>query len=211
MFDLSGGGTGIWDGSTPVSVYFSYQLRLSSAPGTGPFQLTALDQKTSGGIGSRGAEVVVEGNGSGTGFYIGIMKGGQNGNNVAGNAAGIAWIGGGTGSNPAGNTLFSYNTTLLIVGNYNFLGRTKAQETSNGSDDDTANLWVNPNASIFGATSAPAAGATAVKTASSAKDLSNIASFDLIQADGSGYAAPTGEMDDLRIGLNWAQVTPIYV
>ena len=211
MFNLSGGGTGVWDGSTPLSVYFSYELRLSSAPSTGPFQLTALDQKTTGGIGSRGAEVVVEDNGSGTGFYIGIMKGGQNGNNVAGNAAGIAWIGGVTGSNPVGSTLFSYNTTLLIVGDYNFLGLTKDQETSNGSDDDTASLWVNPDASTFGAAPAPTAEATAVKTASSAKDLSNIASLDLIQTDGSGNTAPNGEIDDLRVGLSWADVTPDYV
>jgi hypothetical protein len=211
MLTLSGGGTGTWDGSSPLSVYFSYELRLSSAPGSGPFQLTALDQKTNGGIGSRGAEVVVEDNGAGTGFYLGIMKGGQNGNNVAGNDAGIAWVGGVTGSNPAGGTLFSYNTTLLVVGAYNFLGLTKAQETSNGSDDDTANLWVNPAASTFGAASAPAAQTTAVKTVASAKDLSNIASFDLIQTDGSGNTAPNGEMDDLRVGLNWADVTPTNV
>jgi hypothetical protein len=208
MFNLSGGGTGTWSGSAPLSVYFSYELRLLSAPRTGPFQLTALDQKTAGVIGSRGAEVVVEDNGAGTGFYIGIMKGGQNGNNVAGNVAGITWIGGVTGSNAAGSTLFTYNTTLLIVGAYNFTGLTKAQETSNGSDDDTATLWVDPDPSTFGAASAPTAQATTVKTSVSAKDLSNIASFDLIQADGSGNAAPNGEMDDLRIGVSWSSVTP---
>ncbi|HEY4416356.1 MAG TPA: hypothetical protein VGO57_11750 [Verrucomicrobiae bacterium] len=208
LFNLSGSGTGTWNGSAPQSVYFSYELQLSSAPGTGPFQLTALDQKASGAIGSRGAEVVVQDNGAGTGFYIGLMKGGQNGNNVAGNTAGIAWMGGVTGANPAGRTLYSYNTTLLIVGAYNFLGLTKAQETSNGSDDDTANLWVNPDIATFGAASAPTAGATAVKTASTAKDLGNIASLDLIQADGSANAAPKGAIDDLRIGLSWADVTP---
>jgi hypothetical protein len=208
MFNLSGGGTGTWEGSTPLSVYFSYELQLSSAPGSGLIQLTALDQKTSGGIGSRGAAVVVEDNGSGTGFYIGIMKGGQNGNNVAGNVAGIAWIGGVTGTNPAGSTLFSYNTTVLIVGDYNFLGLTKTQETNNGTDDDTANLWVNPDPSTFGAASAPTPEATTVKTSSSAKDLSNIASFDLIQTDGSGNTAPNGEIDDLRVGVSWAGVIP---
>jgi hypothetical protein len=36
MFTLSGGGTGTWGGSPPMSVYFSYELRLSSAPTTGP-------------------------------------------------------------------------------------------------------------------------------------------------------------------------------
>lgn len=207
MFNLSGGGTGTWDGSAPLSVYFSYQLRLSSAPDTGPFQLTALDQRTTGGIGSRGAAVVVEGNGSGTGFYIGIMKGGQNGLNNGGNGAGIAWIGGVTGSNPAGGTVFSYNTTLLIVGSYNFSGTTKSEQVA-FADDDTASLWVNPDASTFGIDAAPDGNVTANATAVSKFDLSNIASFDLIQSDGSGNAAPNGEIDDLRIGYSWADVTP---
>jgi hypothetical protein len=207
MFNLSGGGTGIWDASAPLSVYFSYQLRLSSAPGTGPFQLTALDQRTSGGIGSRGAAVVVEDNGSGTGFFIGIMKGGQNGLNNASNDAGIAWIGGVTGSNPAGGTLFSYNTTLLIVGSYNFSGTTKSEQVA-FADDDTANLWINPDTSTFGGASAPVGNVTANGTAVSKFDLSNIASLDLIQSDGSGNAAPNGEIDDLRIAYSWADVTP---
>ena len=207
MFNSSGGGTGIWNGSNDLSIYFSYELRLSSAPSSGPFQLTALDQRTTGAIGSRGAEVVVEDNGSGTGFYIGIMKGGQNGNNTSGNQAGIAWVGGVTGSNPAGSTLFSYNTTLLIVGSYNFLGTTKSGQTA-FADDDTASLWVNPDTSTFGGTSAPGGNVTANATSASKFDLSNIASFDLIQTDGSGNTPPNGEMDDLRVGYSWADVTP---
>jgi hypothetical protein len=189
-----------------LSVYFSYELSLSSA-GTSPFQLTALDQRANNtALGSRGAAIMVQDNGSGTGFYIGMMRGGQTASTSSGLAE-IGWVGGVTGADPTGGTLFSYNTTLLVVGAYNFIAPGK-NETDPKSDNDTADLWVNPNASTFGNASAPTANVQNIADDGSAvTDLANVGGFDLIQGTGS----PVGLIDDLRIDTSWAGVTPAAV
>lgn len=208
--NLTGGGTGAYAGGSTLSVYFSYVLQLSSAASTGPFELTALDQKaTATAIGSRGAAVMVEDNGLGTGFFIGFIRGGQNGTTLA-NSSVIKWIGGddGSGGVSGSTTLFSYNTPLFIVGDYNFIDPPK---NPTASDDDTADFWVNPDSSTFGA-SAPSADLSGVTDGGHATtDLANIASFDLIQNDGFGNAAPMGIIDDVRVGYTWADVTPAAV
>lgn len=213
--DLSSGGTGSYGGGSTLTVYFSYELQLSSADSAGPFEISGLDQKTSSAanksIGSRGDGVMVEDNGSGTGYYIGFIRGGQNGTTTA-NSSEINWVGGGTGTTATAgtSTLFSYNTTLFIVGDYNFIDPAK-NATSPASDNDTADLWVNPAASTFGNDALkPSADLSGVGDAgaTSVADLNNIASFDLIQNDGSGNTAPQGKMDDVRVGLNWKDVTP---
>ena len=94
---------------------------------------------------------------------------------------------------------FNTNQTIVLVGSYTFT-------TAGNSTDDVSKLWINPSQSSFGAAVAPAA----TLTASSGADITanQIASFVLFQR--STTVEPLAMLaDELRIGTNWASVTPI--
>lgn len=98
----------------------------------------------------------------------------------------------------AANTVYasdnlSLSNTYFIVSSYEFVS---------GTLNDIANLWVNPDSSTFGAGSAPSVSAFATN---SGGDVANISVFQLRGANGS----PGGVMDELRIGTDWASVTPV--
>jgi hypothetical protein len=92
---------------------------------------------------------------------------------------------------------------LFLVGSYSLQGTAG----NSGGNDDQADLWINPEFSAFGAVSPPASSLTATDTEGDPEDLDlqRIASFMLFDnADNE----PTGQIDDLRVGTEWADVTP---
>jgi hypothetical protein len=86
----------------------------------------------------------------------------------------------------------SINTTYLIVASYKFI---------DGTTNDSSYLWINPDASSFGKTEpAPTLG-----TVNNTADLTGVARF-FIRQD-LANTTPFIEMDELRIGTTWAEVT----
>ncbi len=174
-------------GITSGTVYYSFVVQLtdlSNLDTNGTYFAAFCNlQSHDHGIGtpnSVAARVMVRSDGAG-GFNIGLEQGGNN------NPSGFntAWDA----------TSFTTSDTLFIVVSYTLQG------TAQGTDD-FANLWVNPDGSTFGNASAPDVDLT---SSGSSKDIARIASFVLLdQADNE----PSGLIDDLRIGLTWADVTP---
>jgi hypothetical protein len=91
---------------------------------------------------------------------------------------------------------FVEGQTLFIVARYKFNNLT--------TTDDQADLWINPDPSSFGATSAPPATVSAVQTGT---DQSLISQFTLRQ-NTAGNTPAAMSYDELRIGLKWADVAP---
>ena len=89
-------------------------------------------------------------------------------------------------------TTQSLNTTCLVVGAFQFV---------DGTSNDSAKIWVNPDASTFGKT-APSPSAISVNTGT---DLTGIARF-VIRQD-ADTTTPNCEIDELRLGTSWADVT----
>jgi hypothetical protein len=86
----------------------------------------------------------------------------------------------------------SLNTTYLIVAAYKFIS---------GTTNDSSYLWINPDVSTFGKSEpAPTLGAVNNTT-----DLTGVARF-FIRQD-LANTTPYIEMDELRIGTTWADVT----
>jgi hypothetical protein len=88
---------------------------------------------------------------------------------------------------------YSLNTTYLIVGAYQFVA---------GTTNDSAKLWINPDASTFGKSEPPPT-LTAVNTTT---DLASVVRF-FFRQDAANLT-PFIEVDELRIGKSWADVTP---
>ncbi len=89
------------------------------------------------------------------------------------------------------NTL-NANTTYLVV---------ISLESVSGTANDISNIWVNP---VSLGTTAPAADATATNTGT---DLTSIQRV-LVRQDNPANTPGTIEIDEIRVGLNWADVTP---
>ena len=94
------------------------------------------------------------------------------------------------------NTIHHPDETIFVVGSYTF--------NPAGTNDDVANLWIDPAPSTFGVAFAPAP----TLTTSSGSDISSgaIQSFVLMNRDAMEPA--NGIFDELRIGTSWASVTP---
>jgi len=91
---------------------------------------------------------------------------------------------------------FTTNDLIFLVGSYEFV--------SGATNNDIARLWINPSSTDFGAESAPLS--TLAITNAAGTDLTNgVNGFLLRGASGS----PAGTMDELRIGSDWASVTPV--
>jgi hypothetical protein len=95
---------------------------------------------------------------------------------------------------------YAVGTTCFVVAAYTFSGDA-------GAASDSVSLWVNPPTTTFGAAAPPAdvttsAGSNIGSTSSS--DV--IASFLLREASTAEPASMT--VDELSIGLSWADVTP---
>jgi hypothetical protein len=88
---------------------------------------------------------------------------------------------------------------LFIVGSYTFNTAT--------TSDDVSKLWINPAASTFAATNEPAT--ALIATNNSDITANQIASFVFLQRATNEPAAMLA--DELRLGTNWASVTPLPV
>ncbi|TCJ17750.1 T9SS type A sorting domain-containing protein [Flaviaesturariibacter flavus] len=86
------------------------------------------------------------------------------------------------------------NTTYLVV---------IAYQMNSGTQNDVAMLWINPTS--LGAT-APPADVTAASPTGATADLANVGRFQLRQDNATN--TPFVEFDELRIGLDYASVTP---
>lgn len=92
----------------------------------------------------------------------------------------------------AGN--YTTSDTIFLVGSYTF--------NTGTTTDDISQLWINPNSATFGAGSAPAG----FLSSTAGTDIARVASFVLYDRNANEPTA--GMIDDLRFGLNWADVTP---
>jgi hypothetical protein len=87
----------------------------------------------------------------------------------------------------------SLNTTYLIVASYEFVS---------GTTNDVSRIWINPDASTFGAATPPTETLTSTNNTT---DLTGVARVQIRQ-DGL-TTTPFIELDELRIGTKWADVT----
>lgn len=151
------------------SLYFSIALNVTSQPTAATYTLAFSTGNTNFGA-------VVFTQASGSGYQIGFS------NRSSGST--ITY-------DP---TVYSLNSTILLVGRYDFVS---------GTGNDTSALWINPASATFGADAAP----SATLTSSGGSDLAAISQFLLRGTTGS----PISTVDELRIGTTWASVTPAAV
>jgi hypothetical protein len=158
---------------TSGSVYFSYAFRLDS---TGPYPsiIKAKDTVCLGDAnGTLIANVRVIPTSTNT-YEFALAKRGIN-------------MGTNSGS-------FNVGDTLFILGSYTF---------NPGTDDDTCNLWVNPDPATLGTAEPPTPGIQDVGAGRfDATDISKI--ILLCNAQLGPYT-----VDELRIGTRWQDVTPV--
>jgi uncharacterized repeat protein (TIGR01451 family) len=120
-------------------------------------------------------------------FFIGVCK--KNNNSYTGSApyttanTAITWSA----------SSYSINTPILLIMGYDL--------TTAG---EVMNLWINPDQSTFGAGSAPTATLSDAVTVSTLTTGKNLIGF-LFR---TGAVSPGMNMDELRIGSSWADVTP---
>lgn len=108
----------------------------------------------------------------------------------------------GTSKNSSAATDFAFSPTLFTTSDVIFVVGSYTCNTGS-TTDDVSRMWINPDSSTFGAVIEP--GATLTATTGADINLSQLASF--ILADRSG--TPGAVVDELRIGLSWAAVTPM--
>lgn len=188
LMNLTKGTTGFLPGAG--TIYYSFTLRLTDlgtlSSGSSFFagftKLVSYANTTTTPI-SVGSQLWVQGDG-GAGYKLGIALG----SNTSGTGRPVAYDA----------TSRNVDDTLLIVGSYTL---------ATGTGNDAVSLWINPDASSFGAGTAPTATAS-VANDGSVTDLARIASFTLFDNSAN---EPTGQIDDLRVGVSWADVTPAAV
>lgn len=93
-------------------------------------------------------------------------------------------------SSPAATVAVGSGTHFIVV-RYTFTGTTS----------DVADLWVDPVNTAFGAANAPAASAST----SGGSNPASLPYFGIYAASGAG---PTVYIDEVRVGTDWASVTP---
>jgi hypothetical protein len=91
---------------------------------------------------------------------------------------------------------FDSGEAVLVVGRYTF---------NPGTADDTCDLWLNPDASTFGANEPPPA--IVANVGAGGTDLVQIDRF-FLRAGGTTTSPIKQTADELRIGTSWASVTP---
>jgi hypothetical protein len=88
--------------------------------------------------------------------------------------------------------------TVFVVGSYEFVP---------GATNDIARMWINPDASTFEAASPPAPTLTSSPGAAIADSFASLISFNLRNVNTVGN--PNVQFDELRVGDDWASVTPV--
>ena len=169
---------------TSGTVYYSYLLNvtdLATAPSgyvAGLLPNAVATSTTAPGTGSIAGTVWVKASANAGFFNIGLSA-----------RANQSTIGTGATNLQYGTVDYPVNTPVLIVASYEIVA---------GSANDICNLWVNP---------VPGSAAPAYTfTTTPSTDIADVSGF-FIRQNGSS-STPGVEMDELRIGLNWADVTP---
>lgn len=92
-------------------------------------------------------------------------------------------------------TVHSTNETLFIVGSYEYFGSVT-----------NVNLWINPPTNSFGSNTPPAPTVSAVHFSNTTGDINTnrVQGFVILCQNSN---TPSGFIDELRIGTNWADVT----
>jgi len=168
-------------------VYFSALFRIND-PGFGAWngassQVGALTAPDNA---TFRLQVMVKSNSS-SGYLIGVRKSGTGVTDTFG-----------TNEYHAGDTTF-------FVGKFDF-----------ATSPNTASLWINPNASTFGAASAPTSGLISATTGTDTNASGIIVTIDRFNfrqnvASGANSVPAAMQWDELRVGTNWATVTPPYI
>jgi hypothetical protein len=91
------------------------------------------------------------------------------------------------------SSIKALNTTYLIVASYEYVA---------GTNNDVSRIWINPDASTFGAATPPT---ETLSSTNNTTDLTGVARVQIRQ-DGT-TTTPFIELDELRIGKTWASVT----
>jgi hypothetical protein len=96
-------------------------------------------------------------------------------------------------------TEYHAGETLFLVGKFDFT-----------TSSNTASLWINPTNTTFGAATAPTNGFI---SATNGTDGAAIDRFNFRQnlASGANSLPASMQWDELRVGTNWATVTPPYI
>jgi hypothetical protein len=97
--------------------------------------------------------------------------------------------------------MYSLNTPIFIVGCYEIIGAFLA-----GTPDDKSSMWINPSSTTFENLIPPTATITGDITGTAVADISVVNRFYLRQD--AATTNPPIEIDEIRIGLTWASVTP---
>ncbi len=188
LMNLTTGSGGVTPGVSET-VYYSYVMQLTDLGGlslsgvglTGGTQVQGTAGNDPPAL-SWASVVMVRSDGAG-GFNVGLDGGGK-----GATSATVAWDA----------TGYNVGDTLFLVGAYNF------SDTANGFANGDGQLWINPDPSTFGSGSAPT---ETLLSGGNSTALARIASVVLEQpTDG-----PSGQLDDLRVGLSWADVTPAAI
>jgi hypothetical protein len=119
--------------------------------------------------------------------------------NVSAYNLGVAASAGG-----AGNADRVFDTTEFVQDETVFV--VVAYQMNPDVNDDQAFLWLNPNPSTFGASSAPTPTLTSNGSLTAANDHGPVASFFLRN---NGVEPDFTLVDDLRVATTWAQVTQL--
>jgi hypothetical protein len=104
----------------------------------------------------------------------------------------------------AGNADRVFDTTEFAQGETVFA--VVAYQMNPGTNDDDAFLWLNPDPSTYGATTAPTPTITSNGANTPANDHGPVASFYLRN---NGVEPDFTLVDDLRVATSWAQVTQL--
>ena len=96
---------------------------------------------------------------------------------------------------------YSVNTPIFIVASYDIIGT-----YITGSPDDKSSMWINPSSITFENAVPPAATITGDLTGTGINDINPVNRFYLKQD--AAATTPFIQIDEIRIGLTWASVTP---
>ena len=100
-----------------------------------------------------------------------------------------------TGTTAYATNIFTTSDTVFVVAKYTF---------GAGAGDDTVTLWVNP-ASVGG--SEDGSPSVAASTTANANDIANLQFLSIVSGS-SGNGGSVNDVDNLRVGATWADVTP---
>ncbi len=121
--------------------------------------------------------------------------------NIASNSPGFyqlgVYKGSGTGLGALATNVLGVGDTVFVVGNYNFVP---------DANNDTVNMWLNPDPSTFGAAAPPPPTVGPIGGASGT-DMTQLSHFFFRSTMGGTGIRKVA--DELRVGYSWADVTPL--